>query len=141
MRNGYHMNEFSQDYEPDVAVEPTKKRRGWPKGQKRGPRKAKAEAMYGKAVVKKWATAGQKNSASLPNGAEQPKTLTQLMFNVDRATALVLRAMSNAMSDEEKAFWSDWTTEEFDRLKSIQKEMVRNWLAAGAPHKASKRKW
>jgi hypothetical protein len=80
-----------------VAVEPPKKRRGWPKGQKRGPRKAKAEAMYGKAVVKKWATAGQKKSASLPNGAEQPKTLTQLMFNVDRATALVLEDMVAAI--------------------------------------------
>jgi hypothetical protein len=130
------MNEFSQDYEPDAAVEPPKKRRGWPKGQKRGPR-AKGESAITKQLVKEY---GQKKSTSVSNGAA-PKTLTQLMFNVDRATALVLRAMSNAMSDEEKAFWSDWTTEEFDRLKSIQNEMVRNWLAAGAPHKASKRKW
>jgi hypothetical protein len=38
------------------------------------------------------------------------------------------------MSDEEKAFWSDWTPEELARLKSIRKEMMRNWLAAGAPH-------
>jgi hypothetical protein len=42
--------------------------------------------------------------------------------------------MGNAMSDEEKAFWSDWTPEELARLKSIRNEMVRNWLAAGAPH-------
>jgi hypothetical protein len=42
--------------------------------------------------------------------------------------------MSNVMSDEEKAFWSDWTPEELARLKSIRKEMMRNWLAAGTPH-------
>jgi hypothetical protein len=89
------MNEFSQDYEPDVAVEPPKKRRGWPKGQKRGPRprKAKGESAITKQLVKEY---GQKKSTSVSNGAA-PKTLTQLMFNVDRATALVLEDMVAAI--------------------------------------------
>jgi hypothetical protein len=82
------MNEFSQDYEPDVAVEPPKKRRGWPKGQKRGPRKAKG-AMLNDAVKAQAARAVHRPRPAATNGSA-PKTLTELTFNVDRTTANVL---------------------------------------------------
>jgi hypothetical protein len=92
------MNDFSQDYEAPV-VEPPKKRRGWPKGQKRGPRKAKG-AVDPSELIKARVRLDHKLAApKVPkssNGAA-PKTLTQLMFNVDRATALVLEDMVAAI--------------------------------------------
>jgi hypothetical protein len=83
------MNEFSQDYEPDVAVEPPKKRRGWPKGQKRGPRKAKGSAANGAAKVRK-PSVQQRDYGDI---SDSPKSLTELMFNVDRRTADILEVM------------------------------------------------
>lgn len=97
MRNGYHMNEFSQDYEPDVAVEPPKKRRGWPKGQKRGPRKAKGDLLNEAVKAQASRAVHRPRAAPTVSNGVAPKTLTELMFNVDRATALVLEEMVGAI--------------------------------------------
>jgi hypothetical protein len=92
------MNDFSQDYEAPV-VDPPKKRRGWPKGQKRGPRKAKGDGPQGKVILAKplVSRSGQGRGAPAAANGAAPKTLTQLMFNVDRATALVLEDMVAAI--------------------------------------------